>query len=64
MTVTRFIEARRSEYNVPDIVGERLVKSVLNSGTAYERFKEWIRLFEGEEIWWDSGFSGKDPIYN
>lgn len=25
---------------------------------------EWVKLFEGEEIWWDSGFSGKDPIYN
>lgn len=32
--------------------------------THHKRFKEWIRLFEGEEIWWDSGFSGKDPIYN
>ena len=35
-------------YNVPDIVGERLVKSVLNSGTAYERFKEWISLQGGD----------------
>lgn len=25
--------------------------------------KELVRLFEGEEIWWDSGYSRKDPIY-
>ena len=35
-------------YNVPDIVGQRLVESVLKNGIAYERFKEWINTQGGD----------------
>ena len=35
---------------------------IIKKGASF--VSEWVKLFEGEEIWWDSGFSRKDHIYN